>query len=247
MVIDAHAMIGFSLTENRDMSPEFVLSLMDRAGIDKACITHTQCRFQDFVEGNNATAAAVRAHPDRFIGFFAVNPARYLGVLDEVGRCLDQLGLVALRVFNNEANFTSGWGAGVDGLMHRKLFEKASERGIPVYTDGGFPFSLILSLARTYPSIRFISAGVGYGNAAEAIIAANEASNLWLDTMAMDIQDGVELLVKECGAEKLVFGSGMPLSSPSSAMLMVTMAGISEKDKAKVMGGNLARILGVRA
>ena len=246
MIIDAHATVGFSLTENRDMSPEFVLSLMDKLNIDKACITHTQCQFQDFLEGNNTTADIVRKYPDRFIGFFAVNPARYLGVIEEVDRCLDDLGLAALRIFNNEANFTSGWGAGINGLMHAKLFGKANERKVPVYLDGGFSFSIILSLAQKYPNIKFIAAGVGYGNAGEAILAAQDSSNLWLDIMAMDIQDGVELLAKECGAQKIVFGSGMPLTSPSSAMLMVQMADISDADKAKIMGGNLAGILGVK-
>ncbi|MDO8589269.1 MAG: amidohydrolase family protein [Armatimonadota bacterium] len=244
MIIDAHATVGFSLDDNRDMSAEFVLSLMDRVGIDKACITHTQCRFQDFVEGNSTTARVVREHPDRFIGFFGVNPARYLGVLDEVDRCLDELDLAALRIFNNEASFTSGWAAGVRGLMHERLFAKAMARKIPVYLDSGFPFSVVLSLARTYPRIKLIAAGVGYGNIAEAIIAVNGAPNLWLDIIALDIQDGVELLVKECGAEKLVFGSGMPLASPSSPLLMVKMADISQEDKDKILGGNLAGILG---
>ncbi|MDO8682135.1 MAG: amidohydrolase family protein [Armatimonadota bacterium] len=245
MIIDAHAMVGFSLADNRDMSPEFVLSLMDKVGIDKACITNTQCQFQDFIEGNNATARIVKQRPDRFIGFFATNPARYFGVVEEIDRCVDGLGLTALRIFNNEANFTSGWGAGISGLMHAKLLEKASQRGIPVYLDGGFPFSLILSFAKTYSNIKFIASGVGYGNAAEAIIAANEAPNIWLDIMAMDIQDGVELLVKECSADKLVFGTGIPLASPSSAMLMVEKANIPDADKRKIMGGNLAGILGV--
>lgn len=238
-------MVGFSLTENRDMSPEFVLKLMDKVGVGKACITHTQCQFQDFVEGNTETARIVKEHPDRFIGFFAVNPARYLGVLDEVDRCLDELDLIALRIFNNEANFTSGWGAGMSGLMHARLLEKANSRKIPVYLDGGFAFSQVVDLARKYSDSKFIAAGVGYGNAGEAIIAADETTNLWLDIMAMDIQDGVKLLVDECGAEKLVFGSGMPLSSPSSAMLMVQMADISDADKELIMGPNLAGILGV--
>ena len=246
MVIDAHATIGFSPTENRDMSPELVLSLMDKAGIDRACVTHTQCRFQDFAEGNNATAEIVKRHPDRFIGFFAVNPARYLGVLDEVDRCLDKLKLVALRVFNNEDNFTSGWGSGVGGLMHERLLAKANARKIPVYLDSGFAFSQVLAVARSNANVNFIAAGVGYGNIAEAIIAANTARNLWLDIVALDIQDGVELLVNECGAAKLVFGSGMPLSSPSSAMLMVKMANISDRDRALILGDNLAGILGVK-
>jgi len=242
-VWDANALFGFSLTDNRDMSPEALLIVMDRAGIERAVIANTECMFRDFRAANEETAKVVRAHPDRFIGFLGFNPARYWDVADEVDRGLDQLGLSGIRLFNTAASFTSGWGVGLDSAVLASAMERASAHRAVVFLEAGYPFQEVARFASTYPDIRVIACGAGYGNAGEAIMAARAVTNLWLDLTTMDIQDGVDLLVTEVGAGKIVYGSGLPLNSPSSVKMMVEHARISEDDRAAILGGNLRQLL----
>jgi predicted TIM-barrel fold metal-dependent hydrolase len=54
---------------------------------------------------------------------------------------------------------------------------------------------------------------------------------------------GVDILCDYVGAGKLVFGSGLPYCCPSSEMLMVKSAKISEEDQSRIFSGNLLRLL----
>lgn len=53
---------------------------------------------------NDDTAHFVRAHPDKLIGFMSVHP-RDPGCLDEIDRCVSDLGLRGLKLGPNYQNF----------------------------------------------------------------------------------------------------------------------------------------------
>ena len=57
----------------------------------------------------------------------------------------------------------------------------------------------------------------------------------------------IELAVAELGPEKILYGSDMPLLDPHTQKAKVTGAEISDPAKALILGGNMARILGVAA
>ena len=57
-------------------------------------------------------------------------------------------------------------------------------------------------------------------------------------------QGFIEYAAREFGAERLVFGSFLPMNDPFVPMGMVLDARIAEQDKALIAGGNLRRLLG---
>ena len=63
--------------------------------------------------------------------------------------------------------------------------------------------------------------------------------NLRLDLSAMMSDQGIEGLVAEYGAERIIFGSGFPEKYFGGCMMMVRHADISDADKEAIAGGNL--------
>jgi predicted TIM-barrel fold metal-dependent hydrolase len=57
-------------------------------------------------------------------------------------------------------------------------------------------------------------------------------------------QDHLTYLVKNFGAERLLFGSFLPVNDPYTAIGMVLDADISQAEKVKIAGGNLRKLIG---
>ncbi len=55
---------------------------------------------------------------------------------------------------------------------------------------------------------------------------------------------GVEAVVANFGAERLIFGTAMPELEAGGPMALVAYADVSDEDRAKIAGGNLLRLLG---
>lgn len=89
MIIDAHNHIG----ERHDLrlTAENLVRLMDRAGVDMA-VAFSFPKLWD----NDYVARAVKAFPDRLIGFVGVNPWEP-GAADEVRRGIETLALRGLK------------------------------------------------------------------------------------------------------------------------------------------------------
>jgi predicted TIM-barrel fold metal-dependent hydrolase len=243
MIIDVNVLIGFDRLENIQMDPDSLLQKMDSLKIDKAIICCNECMYFDFQEGNNRTYEAVKKYPDRFIGFFSLNTNRYIDVLEEVDRAINKLGMVGFRMFFTEVTFGRGWSSGLHSLMLAKVMEKISIYNFPVFIEAGYSFAELKHFAEIYPTVNFIVSGVGYANMAEAIIAAKEQPNLFLEISTLDAGDGIKFLVQEITSEKLLFGTSYPYSLGSVALQNVTHARIPEHEKENIFYKNIERIL----
>lgn len=246
MVIDCNALFGFEQQYNKDLSLEKLLEIMDNKKIDKALITNMQCKYFDFIEGNNETADIVKKIPGRFIGMFSLNIAQFIDVEKEVDRCINELNLSVFRVFNTDSNFTAGWGSSFASLTMYKILEKLSQSYTPVFIEGGYSFKDILELSKKFSKLPIIASGIGYGNMGEAILAAKEAQNLYLEISTLDAFNGIDLLVEYLGSEKIIFGTGIPYNTPSPEMLMINSSSISKEEKENIFSNNILRILDSR-
>jgi predicted TIM-barrel fold metal-dependent hydrolase len=63
----------------------------------------------------------------------------------------------------------------------------------------------------------------------------------------MPYPEKIRTAVERIGAERVIFGSDGPVSSPSLERQKVVIAGLGEAAAALVMGGNAAALLGLAA
>ena len=101
-------------------------------------------------------------------------------------------------------------------------------------------------IAPHYPNANFV---VGHaGNTpierAQAIAAAQAYPNVYLETCSTFRNPGViEQLVAEAGADRVLFGSDLPLMDPRPQIGKIITARISDAAKRLVLGDNARRLL----
>lgn len=130
------------------------------------------------------------------------------------------------------------------------LLETAAELGMPVMAHITPDESDYLM--QHVPQVRLVMAHMGgqpyaHGDWHRAVAVAKKHPNLLLDTATSQIDNGmIEYAVAELGPEKIVFGTDMPLLDPYTQLAKITGAEIDEHAKSLILGGNYARILGLK-
>jgi predicted TIM-barrel fold metal-dependent hydrolase len=174
-----------------------------------------------------------------------------------VERYVVEHGFKGIKIHNE-----SGWP--LKGLMGgHALYQVAARLGVPVLIHGfheeeglsadthdelgvgHYPVRLMAELGERYPDTSFIFAHAGM-MWVKAIQAVRPYPNLYLDVSGFDPERGVvESAVEALGAERVLYGSDAPGRNYAAQLAKVQYADIGAREKALVLGGNAARLLGL--
>jgi predicted TIM-barrel fold metal-dependent hydrolase len=246
LVIDCHGHLGrWPLTNMPRTSVEEMIETMDRLGVDKLCLSSFLACFCDFKRGNDVLAATVRQHPDRLIGQIVVNPNYPHEVLPELERWEGHPGMRMLKIHPLLHDYP------VDGLGYREFWRYADEKELVVLShtwesDQNCGPHQLAKIAREHPRVQIILAHAGgtQEGCGQAIEAVKEHDNLYLDTATSQLHVGmIERFVGEVGADRLLFGSDIPLLEPAAQLGRIAYAKIPEDQKEKILGLNMSRLL----
>jgi predicted TIM-barrel fold metal-dependent hydrolase len=86
--------------------------------------------------------------------------------------------------------------------------------------------------------------GAHYTQLADCLEALRRWPHLYVETSRLGQFRGVETVVREVGAERLLFGSGAPQRPIQASLNTVLTAEISDDARRAILGGNAARIIG---
>jgi len=238
---------------------------MDTYGVERAALISS-------VPGDEASvAAAVAARPDRFFGFFMLNPLDE-GALDRV-QVAFRCGLHAVCLFPAMHRYSVH-----DAKVLAVLDEAARAPGRVVFVHCGVltvgvrkklalpsPFDMRYSnpidlhaVALRYAGLKFVIPHFGAGYLREALMLADLCPNVYLDTSSSNSwmrYEGLELktvfrrAIDVAGARRLLFGtdsSFFPRGWNNEVFEAQTRAlldmGISGADARLILGENLQRL-----
>lgn len=162
-----------------------LIAALDGAGIGKA-VMQAEWSSGDYRADNDSVARAVAAHPERFLGFAAVNPADGLAAVDELKRAVEQLGLRGL----NLQPFASQLHA--NDKKFYPLYLKCLEYGIPVTVHTGVNYSNDRSIeygrpiyldevACDFPGLTIVLNHGGWPWVAEAVAIARKHADVYIE------------------------------------------------------------------
>ena len=222
--------------------PAPVLRAMDRAGVDRAVVFHIF--HPDGRRSNDATAAYVARHRDRFLGFAYASPIHPDGMVAELARSLDEPGMCGVKIYPPYTPFC------LDHAAWDPIYDFVNERRLPLlsHTDNGElsqPVMLARAAAR-FPQAAFIAGHSGNIEPyrTQAIEAARALPNYYLETCSTYRNPGViEQFVAGAGADRVLFGSDQPLMDPRSQIGKIVTADLPDDAKRKILGGNARRLL----
>jgi predicted TIM-barrel fold metal-dependent hydrolase len=236
LIIDAHNHLGIRHGA-RQLGPDLVRK-MDGAGVDKAVIF-------PFVEGNfsnDPIRVAAREFPDRLIPYCAVNPWHEGAAVDELRRCVEQWGFKGLKLHPT----LNGFHLSDHGLVD-PIFAAAEDLGIPIIVHGASDlYNAPLEfgeIAGTFPKVPLLMAHMGFfWLVDQAIQLAKRHPNLYLESSRAPIFE-ISVAVKELGPEKVIWGTDSPFVDYEWEFKKMVRATPDPEGYAKIVGGNLARLL----
>jgi len=102
----------------------------------------------------------------------------------------------------------------------------------------------LFELCSSYQELKVILTGVNYRVDRNFYALLRKLPNLYIETSGYKVHNGIEEFCEQFGAQRLIFGSGMPLYSGGAAVSMINYARISEKEKCMIAYENIESLLG---
>ena len=245
-VIDFHAHLGNWGRHAMRADLERYIDIMDRAGIDKACVN---CIFLgDARAANDLVAEFVSMRPDRFIPVAFVTPHYPNETISELERAFDQLGAKFLKIYPDYFRKPN------DDPAYFPIYEWLNERGLAVMSHPSYPFDRpgvtvmgrFAALSERFPNVKWVLAHAGGSGREDTLEAARDLPNVYLETCGSGAAFGaIEKAVETVGADRLLFGTDMTLLDGRHAIGKVVTADISHADKRQILGLNAIKLLGL--
>lgn len=109
---------------------------------------------------------------------------------------------------------------------------------------------MIRDIATQFPDLRLMACHFGgykiLDDAEEMLDGADVVlETSWPPSLATLQPDRVKRLIKRHGAERVVFGSDWPMTSPSDEIRAIEALGLTDDETSWVLGGTISRLLGL--
>jgi uncharacterized protein len=176
---------------------------------------------------NDATARFVATAPKKRVGFMGVHPYEPT-VLDEIRRCVEELGFQGIKLGANYQNF--------DPLSPEadRVFAEAERRRLPIVFHQGtspvrdaplrFAHPLLMDeVAIRHPELRIVMAHMGHPWQADTIAVVRKHQNVYADVSALwyrpwSFWSGMRLATEWNILHKLLLGSDWPIIKPGETI-----------------------------
>ncbi|HJR61769.1 MAG TPA: amidohydrolase family protein [Vicinamibacterales bacterium] len=262
--------LGWSDPGSPDALARTWVSELDRHGVARAALIAS-------IPGDEASVAeAVRLSPDRFVGFFMLNPVAP-DAADRLERALSDMRMRCVCLFPAMHRYR------LDDEPVERVFQAAASHGAAVFVHCGVltvgvrvklglpsPFDLrlgdplaVASVASSFPDVAVIIPHFGAGFLREALMAAGQCRNIHLDTSSsngwMKYYPGLTLdavfrqAVAAAGPERLIFGTdssffprGWQKGVHDAQAAALDAIGLSDQDRALIFAGNFDRLFSSR-
>ena len=211
----------------------------DRAGVEMAVVMPAPT-----LHPSNRALIETLAGNSRWIPCAQVNPQHGEQAVAEFRQAVTEFGCRMLKIMPSIYN-TPPTSSNALALM-----DVARELGVAVNIhstgNNGDPLE-IGALARRYPDVSIIMDHMGYRNDGRAaLLAAQDNPNIYLGTTIASFEPSfIAAAIREVGAERIIFGSNLPNCYPDLAIEAIRRGKFGEEVEALILGGNLARMLGI--
>lgn len=223
-------------------SPEALAAELARHRIGRALVRITPEGLDTDVERSNARLAdACRAHPE-LVPCPVVVPATGYDLAPEAEQADTAVRAGAAAVVIRPG--PDSWMI-ADWLSDR-LFRALADRHLPVVCLLRLvPIDQVAALARRFPALPVILAEVHYRQQQVLLPLLEAFPNVYLSTgNNYIVSGGIEQAVATVGAERLLFGTGLPDSEAAGAISYLAYAKVSGEERQLIGAGNMRRLAG---
>ena len=248
MIIDSHihpgkSIFGYNLTVKK------LIASMDECNIDGAVLCPVKPYKYQLKPENDFISREVKKNPEKFTGFCRIDPWLGEKALQEIDRCINELGLKGIFLHPWEECFP------VNSTIVYPVMERARKYNIPVMVSGGHvrvsePLQ-IGDIAGEFPDVNIIATSGGQINICgmalyDAENMLTEHKNVFVETSGIYRQDFIENMIKKLGSKRVIYGSNAPQMDIKYEILRATTARVSEEEKEDILGNTIAGLIGIK-
>lgn len=255
MIYDAHGYLGHNPQFAEYGVPEFLdadewLRIMDGCGMQGALVAPPNVgTANDFKVDIAHIAQAVKDHPGRFFGYARVKPRRGQAAIDDLRRWIEVDGLHAVKMNTLDDDYRLD-----DRALLDPVLEAISELGVPVLFHTGDSHgetctpTMVADIAVDFPGTTFIIGHMGYPGGDHLLIESMmRAPNTVTESASVFRRVVIQDTIRGVGAERVLMGTNSPYSPNEMGPMMFRdyMDSLDETQTTAILGGNLARVLGL--
>lgn len=246
MIVDSHAHLKHGDAARTEYTPGEIVAAMDAAGIDRAVVFAMSTTTRRSIE---MAAGAAEKFPERLIPYAYALPHAERSILGELEDAVLQKGFRGFKLHAGEcriADYTTG-----------PVFEIAGGLGVPCLVDFCGDAAAAEEAAGGFPRTSLIIAHIGkYLCTDDALIdrfieVAERHANVYLDASGVVRTWKIADAVRRVGASRVLWGTDGPHATPTEAEFArmeldkVRTCGLGAAESAEVLGGAVARLLGI--
>lgn len=226
-----------------------LLAKMDESGVDIACCLGVTTVPKNLEKTNEFIGSVDRS---RLIPLGTIHPDR--SIADNIRSVLDN-GIVGVKLHPDFQGIS---------LADPRVIEICrvlADEGIPVITHAGKGSDeaatergspdKVLAMTEAIPNLTLIACHFGgyhQLDLSEELILGSKVimETSWPPTMAILDPERIKSIIERHGVDKVVFGSDWPMADPTAEIIGIKALGLDPEDEKKILGGNLARIFGLK-
>lgn len=245
------AVIGFDKRRPQPL-PEIVEEL-DKLDVKLGVITGRDAETTyGFPSNNSSVLEFCRAYPQKFVGFWGIDPHKKMAAVYETERAVKELGMKGIAIDPYLAHIPAS------EARFYPLYSKCCELGCPVFVTMAPPPQVpgaildyadprdVDKVARDFPELVIIMSHGGYPYVMEAIYACLRNANVYMDISEYERAPMVNVYVDAMNKmipDKVVFASAHPFVELKDALAAYEQFPLDPQAREKIMYGNAAKIL----
>ncbi|MCK4400845.1 amidohydrolase [bacterium] len=251
MIIDAHAHLGKDANfYYPDVSIKKLLYIMDKIGINKIWVSHLACLAGEFDYGYKDLFKAFDEAEERIYGYFVYNPNFVKESMHWIEKNQGDERFIGIKIhpafhqcFPYAKEYAPLWGYAEKNCLPVLTHSWSKDANNPKQ-DFSQPH-LFSHVLEKHTDLKLIlgHGGGRYSGHLQATNLAKKYKNAYLDLAGDSFSFGlIEYLVKEIGAERILFGSDLTWIDPRANLGRIFKAKIADKDKEKILGLNAVNL-----
>lgn len=245
--------IGFDARQPQPLDE--IVEDLDRMGVELGVITGRDSEATYGSPSNNGSVLSFcRAYPNKFVGFWGIDPHKGMAAVREIVRAVEELGMKGVAVDPYLAHIPAS------EARFYPIYAKCAELGVPVFITMAPPPQVpgaileyadprdVDRVARDFPELTLIMSHGAYPYVNECLFVCQRNANVYMDFSEYERAPMVDVFVQGMNgpvADKVLFASAHPFIELKDALEAYARFDLSEEVRRKVMYENARRVLGL--
>jgi predicted TIM-barrel fold metal-dependent hydrolase len=253
-IIDSHCHLKHGDREKTEYTPEFIIEVMDKVGIDRSVVFAMSTSTKDSIV---RAEAAVKKFPDRLIPYVYALPSYESAALKDIERVLDKGLFKGIKIHKGECTLAP--------YVIDPVLKLAGKYKAPCLIDLGGDMESATRMVTSFPETPFIIAHMGRYLAKDEklldsfITLAEQNQNTYLDLSGVIVPSKVIDAIKRLGSLRLFWGIDGPHPEPNNItnshvmadnityagneLKRITSLDLSPEDENNILGRSISRLL----